>query len=64
MIGGGAIGDDVRIGINATILGGVKIRQGVIIGAGAVVAKDIPPYTVARGVHDKVMKALIFFLSI
>ncbi len=38
----------------------MKIRQGVIIGAGAVVAKDIPPYAVAIGTHDKVMKALIF----
>lgn len=39
----------------------MKIRQGVIIGAGAVVAKDIPPYAVAIGTHDKVVKTSIFF---
>lgn len=43
------IGDDVWIGANATILDGVKIGTGSVIGAGAVVTKDIKPYTVNVG---------------
>ena len=38
------IGNDVWIGANAMILGGITIGDGAIIGAGAVVTKDIPPY--------------------
>lgn len=43
------IGDDVWIGHGAIILAGVKIGRGAIIGAGAVVVKDIDPYTVVVG---------------
>ena len=43
------IGNDVWIGQNATILPGVHIGDGAIIGANAVVAKDIPPYAIAVG---------------
>lgn len=43
------IGNDVWIGQDATILPGVHIGDGAIIGANAVVAKDIPPYAVAVG---------------
>lgn len=38
------IGNDVWIGQNATIMPGVHIGNGAIIGANSVVAKDIPPY--------------------
>ena len=38
--------DDVWIGANAIILSGVKIGQGAIIGAGTVVAKNVPPYAI------------------
>lgn len=41
--------DNVWIGGNVTILPGVKIHQGAIIGAGSVVTHDIPPYTIAAG---------------
>ena len=41
--------DDVWIGENSLILSGVKIGQGAIIGAGSVVAKDIPPYAIFAG---------------
>jgi virginiamycin A acetyltransferase len=41
------IGHDVWIGRNCMIMGGVSIGNGSIIGAGSVVAKDIPPYCVA-----------------
>ena len=38
------------LGANATILPGVKIGDGAIIGAGSVVTKDVKPYTVVAGV--------------
>ena len=43
------VGNDVWIGQNATILPGVHIGDGAIIGANAVVAKDVPPYAVVVG---------------
>jgi virginiamycin A acetyltransferase len=50
------IGNDVTIGANAIILPGVKIGDSAIIGAGAVVSHDIPPYAIAAGVPAKVLK--------
>ena len=50
------IDDDVWIGYGATILSGVHIGQGAIVAAGAVVAKDIPPYAIVGGVPAKVIK--------
>lgn len=41
--------DDVWIGMNCMILSGVVIHQGAVIGAGSVVAKDIPPYAIYAG---------------
>ena len=43
------IGDDVWIGFNATILKGVTIGNGAIIGACAVITKDVPPNAVVVG---------------
>lgn len=43
------IGDDVWIGSNAIILSGVHIGEGSVIGAGAIVTKDIPPYSIYTG---------------
>lgn len=43
------IGDNVEIGANATILGPITIGNDAIIGAGAVVTKDVPPYAVVAG---------------
>ena len=51
------IGNDVWIGYEATILSGVTIGDGAIIGARAVVAKDIPPYHIAIGNPAKVLKS-------
>jgi galactoside O-acetyltransferase len=48
--------DDVWLGCNSSILPGVRIGKGSIVGAGAVVTKDIPPYSVAVGVPAKVIK--------
>ena len=52
------IGDDVWIGANAVILPGVTIGHHTVIAAGAVVTKDVPPYTLAGGVPAKVIKHL------
>jgi acetyltransferase-like isoleucine patch superfamily enzyme len=49
------IEDDVWLGSNATVVDGVTIGRGSIIGAGAVVTKDIPPYSIAVGVPAKVV---------
>lgn len=50
------IGNDVWTGRNVSILAGVKIGNGVIIGTGAVVTHDIPDYAIAVGVPAKVIK--------
>ena len=50
------IGNDVWIGCNCLIIEGVKIGDGAIIGAGAVVTKDVPPYSIVAGVPAKVIK--------
>lgn len=47
------IGNDVWIGYEAVILSGVHIGDGAIIGARAVVAKDVAPYTIVGGVPAK-----------
>lgn len=50
------IGNDVWIGANTTILNGVHIGDGAIVAAGAVVVKDVPPYTIVGGVPAKEIK--------
>lgn len=50
------IGNDVWIGSHAIILGGITIGDGAVIGAGAVVTKDVPPYAVVGGVPAKIIK--------
>lgn len=50
------IGNDVWIGFRAVILGGVKIGDGAVVGAGAVVTKDVPPYAIVGGVPAKIIK--------
>lgn len=40
------VGDDVWFGYGCTILSGVKIGQGAVIGAGSIVSKDVPPYAI------------------
>lgn len=44
------IGNDVWIGNNAIVIAGVNIGDGAIIGAGAVVTKDVTPYDIVGGV--------------
>ncbi len=50
------IEDDVWIGAGAIILPGVKIKRGSVIGAGSIVTKDIPEYSIAVGNPAKVKK--------
>ena len=50
------IGDYVWIGGKSIILQGVEIGEGAVIGAGSVVTKDIPPYSIAVGNPAKVIK--------
>lgn len=52
------IEDDVWIGGNATILPGITIGKGAIIGAGSVVTKDIPKMTIAAGNPAKVIREI------
>ena len=51
------IGRDVWIGASVTILAGVSIGDKSVIGAGSVVTKDIPPFSVAVGNPAKVIRS-------
>ena len=49
-------GSDVWIGYEAVILAGVTIGDGAVIGARAVVTKDVPPYTIVGGVPARAIR--------
>ena len=57
------IGDDVWLGAGSIVLDGVRIGKGCIVGAGAVVTKDLPDYAIAAGVPAKVIKTREAVLS-
>ncbi len=48
-----AIGDDVWIGFGATIMAGVRIGNGAIVGAGSVVTQDVPDYEIHVGIPNR-----------
>ncbi|MEA4894929.1 MAG: CatB-related O-acetyltransferase [Oscillospiraceae bacterium] len=50
------VGNDVWIGYEAVVLSGVRIGDGAIIGARAVVTKEVPPFTIVGGVPAKEIK--------
>lgn len=52
------IADNVWIGANCVILNDVKIGEGAIIAAGAVVNKDVEPFTIVGGVPAKMIKSI------
>lgn len=54
--GGISIEDNCWIGANATILDGVTIGRDTIVGAGAVVTNDLPPFSIAVGTPARVVK--------
>ena len=45
--------DDVWLGVNVTVLQGVRIGKGAVVGANAVVTKSIPPYEIWGGIPAK-----------
>ncbi len=50
------IGNDVWIGENARLIGGVSVGDGVIIAAGSLVTKDVPPYAIVAGTPARIIK--------
>jgi galactoside O-acetyltransferase len=50
------IGDDVWIGAHALILPGARVGSGAVIAAGAVVVKEVPPYSLSGGIPAKVIR--------
>jgi acetyltransferase-like isoleucine patch superfamily enzyme len=50
------VGNDVWIGYGATLIGEVKVGDGAIIGACALIVDDVPPYAVVGGVPARVIK--------
>jgi serine O-acetyltransferase len=50
--------DRVDIGAGAVVCGGIRIGHDSVIGANAVVLKDVPPYSVVVGIPGKVIKTL------
>jgi maltose O-acetyltransferase len=51
-----AIEDDVWVGARAVIMPGTRVGMGSIVGAGAVVTRDVDPYTVVGGVPAKLIR--------
>ena len=50
------IGNDVWIGSNVVLLGGIKIGDGAVIAAGSIVTRDVEPYTIVGGVPAKIIR--------
>lgn len=48
--------DEVLVGANAVVLEGIRIGRGAVVAAGAVVTKDVPPYTVVAGIPARPIK--------
>jgi acetyltransferase-like isoleucine patch superfamily enzyme len=57
-IGDIVIEDDCWLATGVTVLAGVRIGRGAIIGAGSVVTKDVPPFTLAAGAPARVLRSL------
>ncbi len=47
--------DDVWLGASVIVLGGVTVGHGSVVGAGAVVTHDLPPYSIAYGVPARIV---------
>lgn len=52
------IEDDVWIASRVTVLKGVRIGKGSVVAAGAVVTKDVPPYTLVGGIPARVIRTI------
>lgn len=55
------IGDDVWIGYGAQIMSGVRIADGCVIAAGAILTKDTEPYSVYAGVPARKIKSRLYY---
>jgi acetyltransferase-like isoleucine patch superfamily enzyme len=51
------IEDDVWIGANVVVCGGVRIGRGAVVAAGAVVIRDVPPMAIVGGVPARALRA-------
>lgn len=51
-----SVGNDVWLGCRSLVLPGVTIGQGAVIGAGAIVCKDVPPYAIVGGCPASIIK--------
>lgn len=58
------IGDDSWLGEHVCVLRGVRIGKGAVVGAGSVVVKSIPDFTIAVGVPARVVKVFDFEKSL
>ena len=58
--GGGdiVIEDDVWLGMDVTVLGGVTIGRGSVVATGSIVTKDVPPFTLVAGVPAKEIRSI------
>jgi galactoside O-acetyltransferase len=52
------VDDDVWLGAGAVVLPGVHIGRGAVVGAGAVVTRDVPPFSIVAGVPARVVRML------
>ncbi len=52
-----SLGPDTWIGHGAVVMGGVRVGLGAVVGAGAVVTRDVPDYTVVAGVPARPIRA-------
>jgi acetyltransferase-like isoleucine patch superfamily enzyme len=55
------LGDDCFVGINVTVMAGLTVGRGAVIGANAVVTRDVPPYAIVAGVPAKVIGERLAF---
>ena len=52
------VGNDVWLGRESVVMPGVHIGDGAIVAAGAVVHRDVPPFTVVGGVPARILREL------
>ncbi len=50
------IDDDADLGLGSIVLPGVTVGRGAVVGAGAVVTRDVPPYAVVAGVPARILR--------
>jgi acetyltransferase-like isoleucine patch superfamily enzyme len=51
-----SVGNDVWVGANAVIMNGITVGDGAVVGAGAIVTKDVPPYAIVVGVPAQIQR--------